>query len=101
MEGFRRSLELDPTSVAARRSAAACLRTLGRLDEAAAEIEVLLVRSPLAPRTLVEYARIEIDRGNEAEAVTHLETALSVWAEADAGYVRADEARALLATLTN
>ncbi|MDH3734374.1 MAG: tetratricopeptide repeat protein [Gemmatimonadota bacterium] len=96
---YRRAIEMDPAATAWGRAAARCLRTLGRADEAASELEPVFVRSPNAPRSLVELAMIESERGNLDLAVAHLERALDVWAGADPGYAPAEEARSLLAGL--
>ncbi len=96
---YDRALELDPTASRWRTSAARCLRALGRLDQAAAELDEALRSRPFAPEALVELARVEIDRGSRDAAVAHLEKALLVWAEADAGYQPAEDARAALAAL--
>ena len=96
---YRRAIEMEPAATGWRRGAARCLRKLGRLDEAVAEIDQVFLLSPYAPRTLVELAKIEIERGSPEVAATHLERALAVWSAADRGYAPADEARALLTSL--
>lgn len=44
-------------------------------------------------------ARYHVARGQTSEAIGHLEYAVDVWSEADAEYIPAQEARALLADL--
>ena len=75
-------------------------RILDRLDDAAAELDVALARMPYAPRTLLEWARVAHAMGDTAAAIEALEMALDTWAEADAGYAPAAEARVFLEELT-
>ena len=84
---YDQALELDPTASRWRTSAARCLRTIGRLDEAATELDEALRARPFAPEALVELARVERERENPDAAIAHFEKALLVWAEADAGDV--------------
>lgn len=95
---FRRVLELEPARSGSL-PAARCLRKLGRLEEAASELDALLVPEPYAPEALVELARVEAARDNPDVARGHLERALEVWSAADPGFEPAAEARDLLASL--
>ena len=78
---------------------ARCLRTLGRLDEAAAELALLLETTPYAAHSLVELARVESARGNVDAASEALAKALDTWSEADPAYAPAADARALADSL--
>lgn len=74
---------------------AACLRELGRIDEARDLLQEILVRMPAEPTVLLEQARIELAAGRPEAAREALEGALRAWSEAEPGYSPAAEAREL------
>lgn len=89
----------DPLMVRLPIERAACLRALGRLDEAETAIDDLLARFPGSAVLRVEAAELYAALGRRDDAIAELETALETWAEADPEYVPAREARELLQVL--
>lgn len=94
--GLNREIGADPLT-----RHAACLRELGRSDEAAGLLAVVLRRVPGEPHARVELARLEAARGDRAAALRELDAALATWAGADPGYRPAIEARAWRVALTS
>jgi tetratricopeptide (TPR) repeat protein/TolB-like protein len=80
---------------------AACLRDLGRYDEAEKLVREVLRRIPAEPTAHLELARLEVARGNPAEARQAVDVALLAWADADPGFRPASEARALREVLAD
>ena len=80
---------------------AACLRDLGRYDEAEKLVREVLRRIPAEPTAHLELARLEVARGNPAEARQAVDVALLAWADADPGFRPASEARALREALAD
>ena len=91
---YRRAMELRPGSIGWIRDLARCLRNLGRLDEAASELESVLQQGAF-PLHLLELAKVENERGDVDAALAHLDGVLEIWSEADAEYGPAQEARTL------
>lgn len=75
------------------------LRKAGRLDEAEAELRQTLLYMPAHPHAHLELALVLEARGNVAEAIEHLRSALATWENADASFEPAREARAKLEEL--
>jgi tetratricopeptide (TPR) repeat protein/TolB-like protein len=80
---------------------AACLRELGRFDEAEVLIREVLRRIPAEPTAHLELARLELARGQRDAAGLAVETALLAWADADAEFGPAAEARELRGALAD
>ena len=80
---------------------AACLRELGRYDEAEDRLREVLRRIPAEPTAHLELARLEAARGDQAEARQAVDAALLAWADADPGFRPAAEARALREALAD
>jgi tetratricopeptide (TPR) repeat protein/TolB-like protein len=99
LERDREMLELTPSAYTLHRHIGRCQRKLGRLDEAEASLREVLKIRPSHPRTHHELALVEEARGNTAQAIEHLQAALQAWANADAVFKPAAEARAKLAEL--
>jgi tetratricopeptide (TPR) repeat protein/TolB-like protein len=74
---------------------AACLRELGRFDDAEVLVREVLRRIPAEPTAHLELARLELARGRPAEARQAVDVALLAWADADPEFRPATEARAL------
>lgn len=96
---YDRARELNPNGAQYHLTRLECLTELKRWDDAQAEAEWLLERSPAHGKYLLAAARLDAARGRRDEAIGHLETALATWSAADPGYRPAREARALLDTL--
>jgi tetratricopeptide (TPR) repeat protein len=74
-----------------------CYRELGELEQAVEIIEEALKIEPFNAETHVEVARVYHAMGNVGKAYEHLDTALMVWAQADAEFEPATDARVTLA----
>jgi tetratricopeptide (TPR) repeat protein len=99
LDRFAESFALLPTKVDAHTDIGRCERKLGRLDDAEASLERVLQVRPADPKALLELARVREEAGDREGALERVEAALAVWAEADAGFEPAVEARALQARL--
>lgn len=92
---YEEALRRSPRNRYYRQDRARCLRELGRLEEAGADIEWLLDLRSGYPEYRVEAARYFLARGEREIALAHLDAALETWAEADPEFLPAHEARAL------
>jgi tetratricopeptide (TPR) repeat protein/TolB-like protein len=97
---YKRALELQPRNIDWRRDIGRCLRKLGRLAEAAGQLEQVLKVGPSDPEAHYELALVYADGGETAKAREHLEYALRVWEDAEPQYEPAREAREKLAELS-
>jgi tetratricopeptide (TPR) repeat protein len=96
---YREELDSNPTATAVYTDVGRCQRKLGDADGAEQSIRKRLQSAPYDPKAHCELALVFADRGDTAQAVRHLETALTVWENADPGYEPAQRAREKLATL--
>ncbi len=71
---FRRVLQLNPKSIAASRSLASCLAAQGKSDDAFRQYEEALRLAPQDSELKIEVARLNVSRGNFADALTLLDT---------------------------
>lgn len=99
LDRYAEALALEPTKVEIHTDAGRCELSLGRLDEAEASLERTLQVRPADPKALFELARVKAEAGDRQGALEQVEAALEVWANADAGFEPAAEARALRARL--
>jgi tetratricopeptide (TPR) repeat protein len=99
LSSFDAARDLMPTSPLYATWRARCLTELERWDEADAEIAWLLERWPGNAKTQLDAARLFEAQERTADATTHVELALEIWAAADREYRPAQEARALLEEL--
>lgn len=99
VDGYLAATELSPRSSAYRAWLAACQTSLGRWDEAEAEIVWLLERFPGSAKVRQLAGWHYAERGRTADAIAELEIALDYWSAADPGYGPAQEARDLLEEL--
>ena len=76
-----------------------CQRKLGDAEAAEQSLRRRLESNPYDPSAHYELALVFADRGDDAQAIQHLETALAVWQNADPGYQPALKAREQLAAL--
>lgn len=97
--GYRRVIELSPTSVEKNIDIGHCQRRLGKLDQALESVDRLLAISPYDADAHYEKALIYMDRGDRDRAREHLQIALDVWRDADPGFKPAREARERLRIL--
>ena len=74
---------------------ARALRLDGEEDEAMEILDEGLKVEPAHPEYQLEMAYLQYMQGNLVQANKHLSVALAAWAEADPGYLRAQEARQL------
>jgi tetratricopeptide (TPR) repeat protein len=80
---------------------AACMRELGRFDEAELLVREVLRRIPAEPTAHLELARLELARGRPIEARQAVDNALLAWADADPDFRPAAEARKLREALAD
>jgi Tfp pilus assembly protein PilF len=99
LDSYDRAKELAPLGSLYRVSRLRCFIAAKSWSEAQSEVGWLLERQPGSAKIRLEIARYHVARGQTAEAIEHLEVALDVWSEADANYIPAQEARALLKEL--
>jgi tetratricopeptide (TPR) repeat protein len=99
MREHERFREQEPSDLSVIRNLARCLRQLGRLPEAQAMIDEHLRSIPYSPESGLEAARIRLAAGDTAAARVHVQRAVDMLVEADAGYPVAADARQLLAEL--
>lgn len=99
LEGYDEALAVGPLEGIYHLTRLRCLTSLQRWNDAEPEVEWLLSRYPGRGTYRLAIARYHAARGQTVAAITHLEAALGFWAEADAEYIPAQEARALLAEL--
>ena len=93
---YEKHLALMPTSPRGHVLIGRCLRLLGQPQKAIEQFHHPLRVQPYSPVTNHEAGLAWLDAGDRTKALEHLERAISVWNEADAGYTRAAEAKAKL-----
>ncbi len=96
---FDRSRELSPTASLYAAARLRCLTRLERWKEAEEEADWLLEHYPGYPSNQVTIARYHAARGQVDQALEQLDAALATWADADADYAPAREARELRRSL--
>jgi tetratricopeptide (TPR) repeat protein len=96
---YDEALDEAPLSPEYRVSRLQCLTALQRWRDAQTEADWLVERVPGSAKYRLAIARYYAARGDTARAIEHLEVATDIWSEADADYIPAQEARALLAEL--
>jgi len=99
LPSYQKATELLPRAPLYRAWLANCLVSLGRPDEARADVEWLTARLPGDPKVRMVAARLYAAEGKAEEAIAEVEAALDVWSEADPVYRPAREAREMLAQL--
>lgn len=101
LEQYRSELRLDPLDRKVHWRIGRCLRRLGQLDEAAAEIQKALAIVPSDARALLELALVRRDQGKREEALELLRRAHEILAEADPAFPDAVVVRQALAELAD
>ena len=96
---YQEELDSNPTGTSVHIDIGRCQRKLGDAEAAEQSLRRRLESSPYDPLAHYELALVFADRGDDAQAIQHLETALSVWENADPGYQPALKAREQLAAL--
>jgi tetratricopeptide (TPR) repeat protein len=96
---YRDELDSNPTATAVYTDVGRCQRKLGDADAAEGSIRQRLRSSPYDPKAHYELALVFAERGDTAQSVQHLETALAVWENADTDYLQAQRAREKLEEL--
>ncbi|MFH1119820.1 MAG: tetratricopeptide repeat protein [Bacteroidota bacterium] len=86
MSHYIKFKELTPSSVSVDRRIAMCQRELGNLKEAKKSIEKALRLHPFNPQNNLEAAMIYLKMNEKKNARVHLNRALLIWKDADAGY---------------
>lgn len=99
LPSYNRAKELAPLGGLYRVSRLRCFTSDKSWGDAESEVDWLLGRGTGYATTRLAIARYHFARGQTSEAISHLEAALGFWSEADADYIPAQEARALLAEL--
>jgi len=99
LERYDYASDLLPLSGLYRATRLRCLTSLERWSDAEEEAGWLLERYQGYATYRLDIARYHAARGQTADALSHVEAALNIWSEADAEYIPAQEARALLAEL--
>lgn len=96
---YQEELDSNPTGTSVHIDIGRCQRKLGDAEAAEQSLRRRLESSPYDPFAHYELALVFADRGDDAQAIQHLETALAVWENADPGYQPALKAREQLAAL--
>jgi tetratricopeptide (TPR) repeat protein len=96
---YQEQLESNPTGTSVHIDIGRCQRKLGDAEAAEQSLRRRLESAPYDPSAHYELALVFADRGDDAQAIQHLETALAVWQNADPGYQPALRAREQLAAL--
>ena len=99
IESYDEAQSLVPLEPLYRATRLRCLTGLRRWDDADQEATWLLTRFAGVGRYRLAIARFHAAHGQTAESISHLEATLGFWSEADAEYIPAQEARALLEQL--
>jgi tetratricopeptide (TPR) repeat protein len=99
LASYERASELAPLNATYRLSHLECLVETKRWPQAEREVDWLHARHPGSAKARVAIARYYAARCRTDEAISHLESALDIWSEADPEYIPAQEARELLAEL--
>ena len=99
IQSFENELALNRTNLSVRRDIGRCYRKLGNFDEAEEYLNQARRAVPGDPWVLYELALVAAETGDAELAVERLESALAVWADADAEFVPARMAREKLAEL--
>lgn len=99
LERYDEATSLDPLAPQIHVARLRCLTALERWGDAGREADWLLERHPGWGTHRLLIARYHVARGQTDEAISHLEAALGFWSDADADYIPAQEARALLEEL--
>ena len=99
LASYDRAKQLAPLGVLYRVSRLRCFTSDGRWKEAEAEADWLLERHSGSANARLDIARYYVARRQTADAISHLEAADDIWSEADAEYIPARDARALLEEL--
>ncbi len=99
IESYQAQLEIDRTNMTVLRDIGRCYRKLGDHDRAGEFLEEARRVVSKDPWVLHELALIATEEGDIDTAVSHLESALEVWRNADPGFEAAARARELLETL--
>jgi tetratricopeptide (TPR) repeat protein len=94
---FQLALKAMPSEPLLLVELARCQRRQKKLAEARAALAQALAAYPSLPQAHAELARVFVDEGDKAKARAEVAQALQVWAQADAGYKDAAEARELAA----
>jgi tetratricopeptide (TPR) repeat protein len=96
---FQEELADDPSDISVNTDIGRCQRKAGDLDGAEKSLRTSLVSSPYSPTVHYQMALVFEARGDPVKAVEHLETAMTVWGNADEVFKPAREAREKLAEL--
>jgi tetratricopeptide (TPR) repeat protein len=99
LENYLDAVRLAPTDFVRYRAIGRCHRQLGQLAEAEEALKVNLGRTPFNPQTHYESGLVYEAMGDREQAVQHLNIALEVWKDADAGFEPAQNVRAKMAAL--
>jgi tetratricopeptide (TPR) repeat protein len=99
LDSYDRASDQQSLSPLYRSSRLGCLTSLERWSEANTEAEWLLEHFPGTGLLRLTVARYHAARGQTSEAIGHLQAALGFWSEADAEFIPAQQARALLSEL--
>jgi tetratricopeptide (TPR) repeat protein/TolB-like protein len=99
LEFYDRAVEQNDRNALARYDRLDCLTRLERWSAAQADADWMLEGYPGRPIYRLAVARYYAARGRNDEALAHLDFALETWADADAAYRPAQEARALRESL--
>jgi tetratricopeptide (TPR) repeat protein len=99
LQFYRETDRLEPTRTDINTDIGRCLRKLGRIKDAEAELMKTLRNMPAHGETNLELGLLYKDAGDAAKARAHLQRALRTWANADPNFKPARSAREALSAL--
>jgi tetratricopeptide (TPR) repeat protein len=98
---YLKTLEINATSFELHVDIARCWRNLKENKKAKEEIQVALKYNPYDPLSHYEAALINLETGDKAVGMEHLEKAVEIWKDADEDYDKANLAKEKLESLNS
>jgi tetratricopeptide (TPR) repeat protein len=96
---YAQELDRNPTDISIHTHMGRCYRKLGDLDQAEEHLRRSLASYPYSPKVHFQMALVIEERGDTAQAIGHLETAMRAWDRADPEYAPGRRLREKLSEL--